>query len=229
MQFRSLALALLASSVSIAACDDDVTGPSSSSKATVRFINATSTSLDVGQDGTVATGNGALAYGTFSNCLTVDPSDANVGVRQTGTSTALAGFTPAFQPGGNYSVVVYPGAGGTTQFTTVANAFTPAAGQGGLRVFNAAGAGTNYDIYVGTPGAALGSPAANNIGYGGGSSYFNVATSAAQQVRITNAGSQTVVLDAGNRSFAVGQNATLVIAPPTTGSTPRAFYVNGCT
>jgi len=230
MQLRSLALVLLASSVALAACeDDDPTGPGSSNNATVRFINATSTSLDIGQGGTVATGNGALAYGTFSNCLTVDATNANVAVRQTGTSTALTGFTPAFQPGGNYTVIVYPGAGGTTQFTTVANAFTPAAGQGGLRVFNAAGTGTNYDIYVGAPGAALGSPAANNISYGSGSSYFNVATNAAQQVRLTNAGSQTVVLDVGNRSFAAGQNATLVIAPPATGAVPRAFYVNGCT
>lgn len=230
MQLRTLAVALLASSVTLAACGgDDVTGTDSGTNVRVRFINATSTSLDVGQGGTVATGNGALAYGTFSNCMTVDPANPNVAVRQTGTSTALTGFTPVFQAGGNYTVVVYPGAGGTMQFATVANAFTPAAGQGGLRVFNAAGASTNYDVYVGTPGAALGSPAANNIGYGVGSSYFNVGTSAAQQVRITNAGSQTVVLDVGNRSFAVGQNATLVIAPPATGSTPRAFYVTGCT
>lgn len=52
---------------------------------------------------------------------------------------------------------------------------------------------------------------------------------AAQQVRITNAGTQTLVLDVGARSFVVGQNVTLVIAPPAAGSTtPRAFYVTGC-
>jgi hypothetical protein len=230
MQLRSLAIGLLASTVVLAACDDgDATGPGTNNNALVRFVNATNLSLDVGQDGGVATGNGALAYGTFSNCLTVDATNANVAVRQTGTSTALPGFTPAFQPQGNYTVVVYPGAGGATTFTTIANACTPAAGQGGLRVFNAAGAGTNYDVHVAAPGAALGSPVVNNVSYGSGSSYFNVGTTAAQQVRITNAGTQTVVLDVGNRSFAAGQNATLVIAPPATGSTPRAFYVTGCT
>jgi hypothetical protein len=230
MHFRTLAVTILASCAALSACDDgdDVTGTATSNNATVRFINATNLSLDIGRGGSVATGNGALGYGTFSNCMTVDATNPNVAVRQTGTSTALAGFTPAFQATGNYTVVMYPGAGGTTTFTTVPNAFTPTAGQGGLRVFNAAGAGTNYDIYVGTPGAALGSPAANNVSYGSGSSYFNVGTSAAQQVRITNAGSQTVMLDVGTRSFAAGQNVTLVIAPPTTGSTPRAFYVTGC-
>lgn len=230
MQLRTLAVTMLAACVALAACDtgDDVTGTGTSNNATVRFINATNLSLDIGQGGSVATGNGALGYGTFSNCMTVDATNPDVAVRQTGTSTALAGFTPSFQATGNYTVVMYSGAGGTTTFTTVPNAFTPAAGQGGLRVFNAAGAGTNYDVYVGAPGAALGSPAANNISYGSGSSYFNVGTSAAQQVRITNAGSQTVALDVGNRSFAAGQNATLVIAPPATGSTPRVFYVTGC-
>jgi hypothetical protein len=38
-----------------------------------------------------------------------------------------------------------------------------------------------------------------------------------------------VVLDAGNRTFTAGQNVTLVIAPPLTGSpAPRAFYATGC-
>lgn len=231
MQYRTLVAAALATSAALAACgDSSSTGPNTNNNATVRFVNATSTSLDIASNGAVATGNGALAYGTWSNCMAVDATSSNLAVRQTGTSTALGGFTPSFQAGGNYTVVAYPGAGGTTQFTTVSNAFTPTSGQGGLRVVNAAGAGTSYDVYVGAPGAALGSPQANNLSFGSGSSYFNVTTSTAQQIRITNAGSQTVTLDVGNRTFVTGQNATLIIAPPAAGSnTPRAFFVAGCT
>ena len=230
MPLRTLALALLVSTAALAACDDngDVTGLNGNN-ATVQFINATSTSLDVAQGGTVATGNGALSYGTTSLCIATDASSSNLAVRQTGTSTALAGFTPVFQAGGNYTVIAYPGAGTTIQFATVSNAFTPTSGQGGLRVFNAAGAGTSYDVYLGTPGSTSATSVANNVGFGSGSSYFNVPTSAAQQVRITNAGSQTVTLDAGSRTFVAGQNVTLVIAPPLTGSpAPRAFFVTGC-
>ena len=230
MQLRTLALALAAVSVGIVACDDDgdITGLNANT-ATVQFINATALSLDIAQSGTVATGNGALSYGTASACITADASNSNLAVRQTGTSTALAGFAPSFLAGGNYSVIVYPGAGATTQFATVSNAFTPTAGQGGLRIFNAAGAGTSYDIYIGPAGGSATTLLANNIGSGSGSSYFNVAAGAAQQLRITNAGSQAVVLDAGSRTFTAGQNVTLVIAPPTAGSTtPRAFFVNGC-
>jgi hypothetical protein len=227
MQLRTLAVALLAS-VALAGCGDDVTG-TNANNATVQFINATAVSLDVAQGNTVATGNGALSYGTTSLCIATDAGSSDLNVRQTGTSTPLAGFTPAFQAGGNYSVIASFGAPGVIQFATVSNAFTPSAGQGGLRVFNAAGTGTSYDIYAGTPGASSATAGANNVGFGSGSSYFNVAAGSAQQVRITNAGSQTVVLDVGNHTFTAGQNVTLVITPPVTGSpAPRAFYVTGC-
>ena len=230
LQLRRLALALLASSVALVACgSDDVTG-TDANNATVQFINATAVSLDVAQGGTVATGNGALSYGTTSLCIATDATNSNLAVRQTGTSTPLPGFTPAFQPGGNYSVIAYPGTtAATILFATVSNAFAPTAGQGGLRVFNGAGAGTSYDIYVGTPGGSSATAGANNVGFGSGSSYFNVAAGTPQQVRVTNAGSQTVVLDVGSRTFTAGQNVTLVITPPVTGSpVPRAFYTTGC-
>ena len=229
MHHRILATAMVATSLALAACgDDDATGPNGNN-ATVRFVNATSTSLDIAENGAVATGNGALSYGTASNCMSVQATNASLAVRQTGTSAPLPGFTPAFQPGGNYTVIVYPGAGGVTQFATVSNAFTPSSGQAGLRVFNGVAAGTSYDVYAGAAGATTVTAGANNIGYGSGSSYFNVVAGAPQQVRITNAGTQTLVLDVGMRTFIVGENATLVLAPPAPGSaTPRGFYVVGC-
>ena len=223
-----LARALVATCVALAACGDDGMGPTGNN-ATVRFVNATSVSLDIAEDGSVATGNGALSFGTESNCMSVRATDPELAVRQTGTSAPLAGFTPAFQAGGNYTVIAYPGAGGATQFATVSNAFTPSAGQAGLRVFNAVAPGTSYDVYAGAAGATTVTVGANNVGYGSGSSYFNVAAGTAQQVRITNAGTQTLVLDVGMRTFILGQNVTLVLAPPAPGSTtPRGFYATGC-
>jgi hypothetical protein len=232
MQFRTLAAAALVPLLALAACDDngDLTGTGGSNKnATVRFINVTTTTFDIASNGSVTTGNGALGYGTSSACISADASNSGLAVRQTGTSTPLTGFTPSFTAGGNYTVLVYPGVGGTTQFATVSNAYAPPAGQAGLRVFNAAGNGTNYDVYVTAPGAVLTTPNVNNVGFGSGSSYFNVSGTSAQQVRIMNAGSQAVLLDIGNQTFTAGTNATLVIAPPITGSTtPRAFLVQGC-
>ena len=230
LQFRRLAFALLASSVALVACGgDDVTG-TDANNATVQFINATAVSLDVAQGGTVATGNGALSYGTTSLCITTDATNSNLTVRQTGTSIPLTGFTPAFQPGGNYSVIAYPGAAGAIQFGTVSNAFTPATGQAGLRVVNVGAVGSNYDVYVTAPGAPLGTSSANNIGVGTGSSYFNVSATGPQHIAVTNAGSQQVVLDFGSsNTFTAGKLSTLVITAPAPGSSsPRGFIIGGC-
>ena len=229
MYYRTLATAMVAASLALAACGgDDATGPNGNN-ATVRFVNATAISLDIAENGTVATGNGALSFGTTSHCLVVHPTNSNLAVRQTGTSAPIAGFTPTFQAGGNYTVIAYPGAAGATQFATISNAFTPSSGQAGLRVFNGVAAGTSYDVYAGTAGAATVTAGANNIGYGSGSNYFNVVAGAPQQVRITNAGTQTLVLDVGMRTFIIGENTTLVLAPPAPGSaTPRGFYAVGC-
>jgi hypothetical protein len=233
MHVRSLAIGVtVITTLALGACDSDGrlgVGAGSAGRATVRLINATAMSLDIATAGAVPTGNGALGFGTSSTCISVDAVSPNLVVRQTGTSTVLAGLAPSFQSGGNYSVIAYQGAGSTAQFAVLSNAFTPSTGQAGLRVFNGASAGSSYDVYVTTPGAALGTSRVNNVGFGSGSSYFNVGTTAAQQVRITSAGSQTVVLDVGNQTFTAGSNTTLVIAPATPGSlTPRAFFVQGC-
>lgn len=233
MQVRLLAATLCLPTLVLTGCDSNEStglGITENSTASVQFINASTTTLDVAANGAVATGNGALGFGTASACVTANAANSGLAVRETGTSTPLSGFTPAFQVGGSYTVIAYPGVGGTTlQFATVSNAYTPAAGQAGLRVFNAAGAGSNLDVYVTTPGAALGTPAANNVGSATGSSYFNVSAAGPQQIRVTNAGSQTVLLDVGNTTFTAGRNATLVISPALPGTLVlRAFVVPGC-
>lgn len=232
MQLRTFTTALVLPLLALAACDaDGTTGiiGGSENNVTVRVANATATSLDIATNGTVATGNGALSFGTSSTCMVVDATNPGIAARETGTATALPGLAPTFVAGGNYTVVAYPGTGATTQFATVANAFTPTAGQGGLRVLNLATIGSNYDVHVTAPGATLGAPSVNNVAYGTGSSFFNVGATGVLQIRITNAGSQAVVLDVGNHSFSAARNETLVIAPPAAGTTTlRAFRVQGC-
>lgn len=232
MGFRTLSTALLVPVLVLAACDSDgaLGVTNTSNNATVQFINASNASLDIALNGAVATGNGALSYGTASNCMSVDATNSGLTVRTTGTSTPLTGFTPAFSAGGDYTVIAYPGAAGAGSFVTVSNAFTPASGQAGLRVVNVAAAGSNYDVYVTTPGAALGTSNANNIGVGTGSSYFNVSAASPLEIRVTNAGTQTLVLSMGSsNSFTAGKKSTLVITTPATGTTsPRGFLIAGC-
>jgi hypothetical protein len=235
MRFRTLTAALLIPMLALAACDSDdgllgTAGDINAGRATVQFINTTNTSLDIATDNTVNNGNAALSYGTASTCITTNATIPGIAVRITGTSTPLPGFVPTFEPGGNYTVIAYPGPLGVGQFLTLSNAFTPLPGQAGLRVVNVGATGSSYDVYVTPPNAALGIISnANNVGVGTGSSYFNVST-AALQIRITNAGSRVVQLDLGSAIlFAPNTRSTLVITAPGVGLTvPRAFIMPGC-
>jgi hypothetical protein len=239
MHARTLVTALLVSSAVIAACSSDntlglaVAGSSADTlnNARIRFVNATTTSLDIAANGVVSAGNAALGFGTSSSCISTPALNASLAIRVAGTSTTVSGFTPAFQIGVNYTVIAYPGPGGATQFAIVSNAFTPASGQAAMRVFNAAAAGTSFDVYVTDPGVPIATSVASatNVSSGTASSNFTMSGGNTQQIRVTTAGSQTVLLDVGNVTLDVGKTATLVLAPPATGSTVlRTFLVNGC-
>lgn len=242
MRARTLAVAAFAAAfVTIAACSSDnvlgigVAGVGANgdtlSNARIRFVNATATSLDVVSGGVVGAGNGGIEFGSSSSCISINATTPNLTVRAAGTTTALSGFPTAFQSGVRYTVIAYTNASGGTQFASIADTFTPVAGQGGLRVFNAGATGSSYDVYVTAPSASLTTTTAtfSAVTAGANSTFINVIASTSQQVRITAAGSKTVLLDVGNVAFVVGQSVTLVIASPLAGSTtPRAFLVAGC-
>ena len=109
------------------------------------------------------------------------------------------------------------------------NTFAPTAGQSGLRVFNATSGVTGYDVFVTASGAALGTPTVANAVAGNGTAFVSV-PAGSQQIRLTSTGTTTpIVLDLGAQALTAGQNYTLVIAPPASGSTvPRAFLVPAC-
>lgn len=242
MHARALALTVLfAASALLGACSSDntlglgIAGGGASgdtlNNAHIRFVNATATSFDIASGGVVGAGSGGIGYGTASSCISANPTTPNLSVRLAGTNTVVPGFATVYQSGVNYTVVAYSGAGGATQFATITDIFTPVAGQSGLRVFNAGAPGTSYDVYVTAPGASLATatPTFSAVLAGTNSSFINVSTSTAQQVRITPAGSTTVLLDLGNVALVVGQSVTMVIAPPLAGSTaPRTFLVATC-
>ena len=230
MMVRTRAVMLALCTLALVACDTrPSTGVGGGVTATVRFVNATGTSLDVALNGSVGSANGNLGYGTSSSCISVDVSSSDMSIRATGTTTALPGFTPSFAAGERYIVVAYPDANGTPQFTTLqSTGFTPASGQGGLRVFDGAAGSSVFDVYVTTPGFTLGSPNATNLSFGSSTPFFN-AEAGTQQVRLTNSGSQTVVFNAGSLTITAGHNSILVIAPAAPGSTVlRSFLVPAC-
>jgi hypothetical protein len=222
---RSLGTIALLSLTFVAACDDDSTGLGTS--ATVRVANATNSPIDVASGSAVATGNSGVAFGSSSSCVSTSALDTDLNVSPAGTTNSYASFAPNFRSGESYVVLAYPGFAGAPQFAYIPTGMTQAAGQSGLRVFNAASTAGSYDVYVTAPGAALGPVSASGIGFQTLSNYIPVAAGTSL-IRLANAGTQTVTL-AGSQTFTAGQNAVLVIGPPAVGSTvPRTFLVTGC-
>jgi hypothetical protein len=221
----TLALLALCGAAACGSNDDDVTGTKST--ATVRFINATNSNIDVSNAGSVATGNNNLGFGAFSSCMSVNTAGTTgtgLAFNQPGTTTAIPGFTQNLATGGNYTVIAYPSSTGT-QFITVSNSgFTPSSGQAGLRVFNAAS--TIGSVVALGNGTTLGTGAA--VSYGNAGAFVNVPAGSQTITFNTGTGTSTIA-NAGALSFTAGQNYTLVVAPAATGSnTLRTFMVAGC-
>ena len=195
--------------------------------ATIRLANATNTGLDLLQGTTVLNGASNLAFGASSACSSVNAATPGLTIRQTGTTTALPGFTPTLAVGNSYTVVAYP-SGTAVSFVTLPNTFTPTTGQAGLRVLNVTGGATGLDVFVTASGAPLTTATIANAANGVATSFLSV-PAGSQQIRITTTGLTTVLLDLGSQALTAGQNATLVIAPPAAGSTTlRAFLVPAC-
>ena len=241
MYARTLAVtALLTAFVALGACSSDNTlglgvaaGTSGDTlnSARVRIANATATSFDVASNGVVYAGNAGIGFGLSSNCTLTNPQTPGLAVRVAGTQTPVPGLATSYQSGVSFTVIAYSSAVGTTQFSTIADLFTPLAGQSALRVFNAGATGTSYDVYVTDPGESLAAaaPAFNNVTGATFTTFANVDAGTQRQIRITNAGTKTQLLDLGSTALIAGQSLTLVIAPPAAGtSTLRAFFVTSC-
>jgi hypothetical protein len=225
---RFLGLALCSLAI-VAACSDDDDDDNNS---LVRVVNASNTAIDVASGTTIGTDNSNIGFGAGSTCLTTNSVDPDLNVTPAGTTNAYSSFALDLHAGQHYVTVAYPGFSGATAFSDIATGATPAVGQAGLRVFNAAAGSATYDVYVTAPGtAALGTAGATGIGFRTASGYISVPPGTSQ-VRLTNAGTQTVLINAGSLAFTAGQNAVLVIAAPGPGTTAlrtfRTFLAAGC-
>lgn len=225
--FRPIRALALFCSVALAACGDGsgllgVGG--SADAATVRFVNASASSLDLATAGVVAASNANIAPGSGVGCFSVaDPAVPGLSVRQSGTSTDLTGFAPLFASGGHYTLVAYPGSSGFIQFATVPNVSLLVAGRSALRVFNGSSSLGVVDVHATAPGAALGTPAVTGVGYGAASGTFDVSAGTVQ-VRLTSSTTAAVVFDAGSLALEAGKVYTLVVSS----ATSAALLVPDC-
>jgi Domain of unknown function (DUF4382) len=191
--------------------------------ANVRLANATDNALNFNQNNTALAGGSNLAFGTASSCAWVNATTPNLSVTQLPSTTLPLALTLA--AGKSFTIVAFPGASGI-QFSTLANAFTPAAGQTGLIVFNGNTGGNAVDVFVTAPGAPLGSPTIANVLVGASSAFVGV-PSGSQEIRVTRTGTTTPMLLDVTSNLPAVQNTALVFAQPANGQ-GRGFLVPSC-
>lgn len=211
---NSLRLLPVLSLVAAAACDDSE-GPAAVAR--VRFLHAAQglATVDFRADGT--TRSAAQAFSAaWSAPATLPIGDNDFTARLTGGATDLATTSKSLVNSASYSVILAKRPTSDTLVVYTDTAATPAVDKAFVRVMNVAPAAGAVDVYITAADAdiATATPQATAVAFLERSAYIEVA-SGAQRVRLTNAGTKTVVLDLnpvnlpsrGVRGIAVLDNA----------------------
>ncbi|MEP7380221.1 MAG: DUF4397 domain-containing protein [Gemmatimonadota bacterium] len=189
-----LAVSVLSAIAALSACGDSE-GPASIAR--VRFLHASQglAAVDFRADGT--TRDAARAFSAAWSTHAVLPAGTRAfTARLTGGATDLATTTKALANSSTYSIVLAKRPTSDTIVVYTDTAGTPAADKALLRVLNVSPAAAAIDVYItaATADLATAIPQATAVAFLDRSAYVEVA-SGAQRVRLTTAGTKTVVLD----------------------------------
>lgn len=223
---RALAgLGIVASLTAMAGCKlDNNLGPGGGPQGLIQFINAAprykSVSLKV--DSTTPVPFQAYSTGTsaFISSLT---SARQLTVRDSANTTTLAASQLLIANQSVYLVIL-------TQHVTGANLLIfpdtvsiPPSNSIGLRVINVSPSAGAVDVYITGADSTLTTPSATNVAYESTSGYMNVQNGGVLRVRITAAGTKTVLLDVDASLLTVGQVRSIVLLDAAGGGLPAIW------
>jgi hypothetical protein len=221
MMFRWSHLVLGALALTFTACNDTENNFVPSATAGIRFVNDTDTPISLTNTGLLTSASTRLGFGEASACLLVNlPTSSVPSLTITNAVTGrTTTFTPVLTSGANVTVVAFGDSAGNIHFAGLNNNFVPATNQAGLRFFNGA---SGAALFMLRAVVALTTP----VGFGAASTPVSVPTDSAS---ITFSNGSSIVLDAGLMAFPPGQNSTVFLGPPASGTVPlRFFTVQGC-
>jgi hypothetical protein len=220
MKIKLLSLLLAASALSAACSDDDNTGPDTT-EARVRVVHASpdAPNVDVLVDDGIALSN--VPYLAVSDYLEVPSGDRNLKVNAAGTATTVIDADADLAEGSDYTVIASGLAGAIEPIVLEDDNSAPAAGNVRVRAIHGAPSAPAVDIYVTAPGTDLATETAAlaNVEFGQVADYLE-APAGTYQVRVTPAGSKTVVIDSGTLTLASGQVRTAIAVDAAGGGAP---------
>lgn len=221
MQVKLLTLLLAAASLTAACSDDDDNNIGPASEARVRVVHASpdAPAVDVLVDGAEVLSD--VPYLAASGYLAVPAGSRNLMVNAAGSSTTVIDADVDLADGADYTVIASGVLGSIAPIVLEDDNSAPAAGNVRIRAIHGAPGAPAVDIYVTAPGADLAgeTPALTGVEFGDVADYLE-APAGTYQVRITPAGSQTVVIDSGALTLGSGQVRTAIAVDAEGGGGP---------
>jgi hypothetical protein len=220
MKLKFLTL-LLAATAMTAACsdDDDNTGPDGESRVRVVHASPDAPDVDVLVDDAEVLGD--VPYLAASDYLEVPPGPRNLKVNAAGTATTVIDADVTLTDGTDYTVIAAGPVSGIAPIVLQDDNSDPAAGNVKVRAIHGAPGAPAVDIYITAPGADIQSetPALTGVEFGDVADYIE-APAGEYQVRVTPAGTKTVVIDSGTLILASGQVRTAIAVDAVGGGAP---------
>ena len=225
MKLKFLTL-LLAAGALTAACsdDDDNTGPEGEARVRVVHASPDAPDVDVLLDDAEVLGD--VPYLTASDYLGVPAGDHNLKVNAAGTATTVIDADVSLVDGTDYTVIASGLVEAIEPIVLQDDNSAPAAGNARVRAIHGAPGAPSVDIYVTAPGADLETtiPLLVSVEFGDVADYIE-APAGDYQVRVTLAGTKTVVIDSGTLTLSSGQVRTAIAVDAVGGGAPFDLLV----
>jgi Domain of unknown function (DUF4397) len=222
MKLRLLTLGFAAAALATGCSDDDNNvGPGPTTEATVRVVHASPDAPNVDVLVDDARVLSSVPYLGSSGYLEVPAGSRNVKVNAAGTSTTVIDADVPLTAGAEYTVIAGGLVANIAPIVVEDDRSAPSSGNVKVRAVHGAPSAPAVDIYITAPGADLEgtTPALTNVPFGAASDYLT-APAGDYQVRVTPAGSKTVVIDSGSLTLAAGQVRTAIAVDSPGGGAP---------
>lgn len=208
--------ALLALPLAVA-CNNSTTSPANSAELRVISASPDAGPLDVYIESTLAVDS--LAYTLANPYVFVQSGTIDVAVRAHNTINVLLETGPTYNTG-QFSTFIVTGLAASLSAVELTDDTTSApSGSFKLRMVHLAPAGPPMDLYYTGPTDDLttATPIATNVAFKSATAYLTPAIGSGR-LRVTQAGTKTVLIDSGTFTFTNGQVSTLfVFGNPTNG------------
>lgn len=222
MKFKLLALAVLASAVTVAACSDD--DPATTTRLRAVHLSPDAPNVDILVNGSQVASD--VAYEENTGYLTIPSGTTEILVQPVGTNVDAIDASPDLDEDTDYTVLAANLVAEIEPILLTDDNQAPTSGNVKVRIVHGAPSAPAVDVYVTAPGAdlATATPTLTNVSFGVASGYLSV-PAGNYQIRVTPTGTKDVVIDSGAVALAAGQIRTVIATDAPGGGGPFGAIV----